>query len=289
LPLARQSSLVGLARRCPARWVERVSRGAWPSFVYCQPCSDSVVHTISIWSLESRYHECIRHLIHAGLRRFSLDINRVPSDLWLRRLPIRTIIDVGANDGQFAGIARRLYPAAHIYSFEPLGDCFSEMRLSFKNDPLWRGYQCALGAEEGMTQINRSPKTASSSLLVMAPLHEEAFPESSGGRVEQVPIRRLDDVFQGATLTHDILIKLDVQGFEDRVLAGAGSVLAQARIVITEVSFERLYDDQASFDDIYGRLCKAGFHFHGSHSQVRHPLDGRVLQEDAIFIRGDAH
>ncbi len=126
-------------------------------------------------------------------------------------------------------------------------------------------------------------------MLAMADLHTEAFPQTAGGRNENVPIRRLDGVLTGVEMDPDVLLKLDVQGFEDRVLDGAPRVLAKSQVVITEVSFEPLYHDQASFEDIYDRLRQAGFVLHGAWSQLLHPTDGRILQADAIFLRSDAH
>ena len=232
-----------------------------------------------------RLAQHLRIAIHGTVRRFGVDINRIPSDRWLRRMPIRTVLDVGANTGQFAHLARRLFPTSQIYSFEPLEDCFSEMRRAFRTDPLWRGYQCALGAVESEGLFHRSAYSPSSSVLAMADLHREAFPQTVGGRNEQVRIHRLDDILAGVELAPDVLVKLDVQGFEDRVLDGATSVLAKTQVVISEVSFDRLYHAQASFDDIYGRLRQAGFAFHGTWAQLLHPADGRILQADAIFLR----
>jgi FkbM family methyltransferase len=161
------------------------------------------------------------------------------------------------------------------------------MQRAFRTDPLWRGYQCALGAEEGEGLFHRSAFSPSSSMLAMADLHRDAFPHTAGGRQEQVPTHRLDDILTGVEMAADVLVKLDVQGFEDRVLQGATGVLAKSRVVITEVSFEPLYNDQASFDDIYCRLRQAGFAFHGTWAQLFHPADGRILQADAIFLRED--
>lgn len=228
--------------------------------------------------------DLLRNAFHASLQRFDVDLNRIPSDRWLRQMPVQTVIDVGANMGQFARIARRLFPTSQIYSFEPLEDCLSAMQIAFKNDSLWRGYQYALGADEGEALFHRSTTTGSSSLLTMTDLHKDAFPASSGDRPERVQIRRLDEVLKEVDLTADLLLKLDVQGFEDRVLDGATQVLAKTEVLITEVSFERLYDGQAAFEDIYDRLRHAGFNFHGAYSQLLHP-NGRVLQADAIFLR----
>jgi hypothetical protein len=122
----------------------------------------------------------------------------------------------------------------------------------------------------------------------MADLHTDAFPETLGGQDVQVRIRRLDDIFSGIDLAGDILLKLDVQGAEDQVLAGATQVLAKSQVVISEVSFDVLYQNQPLFAQVHARLRKAGFAFHGTLSQLFHPGDGRILQADAIFLRDPA-
>lgn len=231
--------------------------------------------------------QSLRKAVKATARRFGIDIKWIPSDRWLRQIPVRTVLDVGANTGQFAGIARQLFPSSQIYSFEPLGDCFREMQLAFAGDSLWRGFQCALGAEAAEAVFHRSASSPSSSMLAMADLHRDAFPHTAGTQDELVQIHRLDDILASVELPADVLLKLDVQGFEDRVLEGAKSILAKTRIVISEVSFNPLYHDQALFDDVYGRLHQAGFAFHGTWGQLLHPADGRALAADAIFLRND--
>ena len=232
--------------------------------------------------------ERVSRFLRGLARGVGVDIIRARSNRWLHDLPVRTVLDVGANTGQFAHIARQLFPTSLIYSFEPLEDCFRELTNSFRSDSLWRGYRCALGAEEGEALLHRSIYSPSSSLLAMADLHQEAFPHTKGGRDERVPIHRLDDLLTSAELIPDVLFKLDVQGFEDRVLDGAMRVLATSEVVIVEVSFEHLYHEQASFEDVYERLRNAGFSFNGVWAQLVHPKDGRILQADAIFLRSSS-
>ena len=98
-------------------------------------------------------------------------------------------------------------------------------------------------------------------------------------------IKRLDDLADELALTEPILMKIDVQGMEDKVLLGAEQTLARTSILILETSFQSLYKGQALFDRIYRLLCDRGFVFMGSEHNIRHPQNGRVLQADSVFVR----
>src|SRR5258706_14772622 len=52
---------------------------------------------------------------------------------WLQRQGFRTIVDVGANEGQFAHLARMAFPQAALHCFEPLPDCFAKLQNQFRN------------------------------------------------------------------------------------------------------------------------------------------------------------
>jgi FkbM family methyltransferase len=227
----------------------------------------------------------LRSGLRATERRLGFEVNRRRSDQWLQQIPIATIIDVGSNIGQFAARSRLLYPNSQIYAFEPLADCFAQLTHRFSGDKKFAGFRVALGAAEGTSTFHRNDYSPSSSLLEMEKLHEQTFTYTRAHSQVSVPVRRLDAVLPELDLKPDILLKLDVQGFEDRVLDGAQELLRQTRVVISEVSFEALYKDQAQFEDIYRRLTAAGFRYHGNWEQLFSPVDGRVLQADAIFLR----
>jgi FkbM family methyltransferase len=227
----------------------------------------------------------LREGLSATARRLGFEINRRHTDRWLQQIPVATVIDVGSNIGQFAARARLLYPNSQIYAFEPLADCFDQLTHRFSGDGKFAGFQLALGSADSTLTFHRNDFSPSSSLLEMERLHEETFRFTRTHSEVSVPVRRLDAVLPELDLKPDVLLKLDVQGYEDRVLDGAPELLRQTRAVISEVSFEALYKGQAQFDDIYRRLTAAGFRYHGNWDQLFSPIDGRVLQADAIFLR----
>jgi FkbM family methyltransferase len=204
---------------------------------------------------------------------------------WIRNLNIRTVLDVGANTGQFAGEIHAILPEAAIYSFEPLRECYDLLVENMSHLPKFRAFDFALGSEASEIEMHRSEFTPSSSILRMSELHKRAFPFTSEEALERIAVKRLDDVTGDLDLAENILIKIDVQGFEDRVIAGGLKTIQIAKLLIVETSFESLYDDQPLFDTIYETVKRMGFAYHGNFNQLLNPIDGNILQADGIFIQ----
>jgi FkbM family methyltransferase len=205
--------------------------------------------------------------------------------LWLRQVGIRTILDVGANRGQFAATIRTTLPDARIYAFEPLEDCFHELEKLTNRDRRLTPMNVALGDVNGRATFNRNLFTPSSSMLELEALHAVSFPFTSQVEQVQVDMRRLDDLAGELSLTPKILIKLDVQGYEDQVISGGQMVISQASVIIIEVSFRRLYAGQKLFDELHRQLTDLGFGLHGFMEQLRSPIDDEVLSADAVYVR----
>src|SRR5215831_4284567 len=171
--------------------------------------------------------------------------------IWLSRLNINTIVDIGAHEGEFAMKAYQILPKASIISFEPLEEAFHHLNFNMRTLPNFKAFNCALGDRNSTTEMHRNEFTPSSSLLRMVDLHREAFPFTRNETIENVEVKRLDDVLQGSYLEDHILIKMDVQGYEDRVILGGEKVFSRAKLLIVETSFQTLYESQPLFDEVY--------------------------------------
>jgi FkbM family methyltransferase len=204
---------------------------------------------------------------------------------WLQDMNIRTVIDVGANIGQSALEFHKIFPDAKIYSFEPLHDCFMQMNANLKKVPNFRSFNLALGDKKEKRNIHHSEYSPSSSLRKMAKLHKEVYPKSAGDTLETIDVDTFDNVAQGLDLEENIFLKIDTQGYEDRVINGARNTLSRIKVVIIETSFRELYEGQPLFSDIYELLHKQGFVYLGSWSgDALNRLDGAHLTQDSIFI-----
>ena len=237
------------------------------------------------------YHGLVmaRHPEAIGLRLKGINFENY-RDLhrpWLLALGIGTILDVGANVGQFARLAHAVWPSAAIHSFEPLPDCFRELQSALPAGADFHPSNIGLGAEEGELELQRCSHSPSSSFLAMTPLHRDAFPESAadGDSRVKVAVRRLDDVAAGIAVRNNLLIKLDVQGYELEVLRGGHATFGQACAAVIETSFLPLYENQPLFGEVFDAMRALDFEYRGNLTQMLHPEDQRIVQADSVFVR----
>jgi FkbM family methyltransferase len=228
-----------------------------------------------------------RALVKAWGQRVGLDIRQYrPAAGRRARLlsssDVDGVIDVGASRGQFAIETREYGYSGPMVSFEPVTVVFEQLAAVASNDPLWTVHHVALGDALGELTINVASNQASSSVLPMLQQHRDAAPTVVYESSERVQAATLDSFeIPGERL----MVKLDVQGYEDRVLDGATATLSRAALVAVELSLARLYDGQPAFLTMLNRLDELDFEIVDLDPFFYDPTDGRVLSIDAIFAR----
>jgi FkbM family methyltransferase len=227
-------------------------------------------------------------LMRSTTRRFGYDL--VPFLSGIARCQRATLlqsavaIDVGANVGQFAGRIRHLGFKGRIISFEPGSAAFKDLaQFAQRQEGNWEVRQVALGAHLGAAVLNVSANSVSSSLLVPQRAHLSADPRVATAYSETVKVSTLDSELDGTA--GPFWIKLDVQGFEEAVLAGGHETLKNALAVQTELSFDQLYDQQADWLAVCKLLCEAGFRLRYLEPGFQDPKSGYLQQADALFVR----
>jgi FkbM family methyltransferase len=205
--------------------------------------------------------------------------------LWFKSLEIDTVLDIGANTGQFTKTILTLLPNSRIYSFEPLPDCFKELQQFTNGYSNITAFNIGVGAISGSLSFEENEFSPSSSFLKMADTHKQAYAYTKNTKTVEVKIDRLDDLSKDFNLGSSLLIKIDVQGYEDKVLQGGMNTIQQAKIIIIETSFVHLYESQPLFNDIYSVFRDWGFNYFGMIDQASDPKTGQILQGDAIFIK----
>lgn len=200
---------------------------------------------------------------------------------WLRSLDVATVVDGGANQGQWLAYARQIWPKARFVCFEPQGECASMIP---KGDGV-TVVEIALGDRIGSVKFNRSSFNQSSSILKMAQLHKDAFPFTAGESSCEVPVTTLDQWCEENGTWADV-VKLDLQGYELQALMYMPRSLMKAKALCVETSFVELYDGQPLFGVIHDYLGQLGFRYAGCiEPPLASPLDGRPLEEDSWFVK----
>jgi FkbM family methyltransferase len=199
---------------------------------------------------------------------------------------ISLVLDVGANAGQYARGLRHSGYGGRIVSFEPVRSAFHQLRRSAARDPRWQTENLALGRRDGSATIHVSGDTRASSMLEMLPLHREVAGYFGSVGSEIVEMRRLDSVFDRHAHPGDrVFLKLDVQGMEPHVLAGAKGSLARIAGIQIELSLTPLYRGELGIVPMLGRLQRAGFSLMSLEYGFCDPRTGQMLQVDGILFR----
>lgn len=235
----------------------------------------------------------LKNIIRSVFNRLGFDLIRLHRSpkrtlLGLSHLNINVIIDVGANRGQFAHMISEFFPQAELHCFEPLEEPFRELsRWAETQNGRVYCYQLALGELEGEMEMHwHEEHTPSSSFLTSTNTCHRLYPQTQVERMARIQVSTLDkaltEVIDGST--QSVLLKIDVQGFEDRVLRGAEHMLSLCKAVVLEVNLDPLYEGQAGFYELVQLLSSANFQYAGNIEQS-YDVNGRVVYLDAVFVK----
>jgi FkbM family methyltransferase len=203
----------------------------------------------------------------------------------LDRLRINCALDVGANTGQTGRYLRRIGYKGTLISFEPVRSAHAFLVAEAKDDPNWIvASRCAIGAKSGSLEVNVSCSSEASSLL---PMNREFLGVTPSARYidkERIEVKSLDAAALEFVKGRKTYLKIDTQGYEGEVLAGASAILRLCPCVELEVSFEELYAGQPLFREIWRMMEDRGFVLWDLEPGLRSVTD-KLLQADAIFVQ----
>jgi len=201
------------------------------------------------------------------------------------------ILDVGANAGQYATMLRRdVGFRGAILSFEPNPHIFAKLETAARGDLHWHVYNLALSDADGEIPFFITAADQFSSIQRPGANLEPIF--ASRNKVTStihVPCARLDTMLptlgevQGAKA---MLLKMDTQGHDASVVAGAGEALKQMVGVQSELSIRPLYDGATDWQAMIALLGRTGFAPSAifANNKGHFPL---LVEMDGLFVRAD--
>lgn len=231
------------------------------------------------------------NLINTYLKKLGLSVERYPKGDFLRRITllknynIDMIFDIGANEGQYVQIMKRLGYKGHVISFEPLSASFEKLEINAKHDNNWIVRNFALGDKNETRTINLAGNSGeSSSFWGMTKEHVMARSKSAYVGTEEVLIKTLDIVMPDLYNGTNLFVKIDTQGFEKQVLLGAENSLKKIKGFQVELSLVPLYEGASLYLEIIDYLKEKGFELVSIEPGFTNSQTGRLLQFDGIFM-----
>lgn len=173
---------------------------------------------------------------------------------------IKTVVDVGANEGQYGAELREHRFAGDIVSFEPIAAVYERLSARAQGDPRWTTVHTGVGALDERRSINVSDATVFSSFLGLSDYSADKFETARAKRTEDVDVVRLDTYLARHPLPPGpSYLKIDTQGFEKEVLVGAGDSLGRFKLVQAELAVRQLYEGQDDWLFLVRWMAERGF------------------------------
>jgi FkbM family methyltransferase len=195
---------------------------------------------------------------------------------------LRNVVDVGANTGQWSGVLLNLVTPEKLIIVEPLPDAFAVLQKKFGNDRRVELHNAAIGEREGVETLKITRDTTGASLL--QPREEMRAVIGSNWTITsevEVKMTTLDRLL--ADLAEVSLLKIDVQGYEKGVLAGAKKTLAKTKFLLVELNFMPQYNGGSWFGDIHEILAR-DFGFFLANASQPQVLNGRASMCDGLYV-----
>lgn len=202
----------------------------------------------------------------------------------VRQFRIDLVIDVGANTGQFGLLLREIGYKEYIYSFEPVKSVYQKLIANSHQDEKWKTFNLGISDHSGMAEINVFESSDFSSLLNINELAKSTFKKIGVGGKELINLETLDEALANENLHgRRILLKMDTQGHDLSVFKGSEKTRANVVVMLSEISFQQIYDGMPSYLESLETYGSTGFVVTGLYPVSRKP-DGSIIEMDCVMI-----
>ena len=170
------------------------------------------------------------------------------------------VVDVGANpinEAPYAALLRM--GGCHVTGFEPQADAFAALQKTITPDETYHPFAVGDG---GPTTLNIYRSSGMTSIFQPYLPGLTAIGQRGWGKV----LRQVEFDSVALDAIPDLgamdLLKIDIQGGETLVFQGAETVLAAAVVVIVELRYLRLYEEEPMLGGVDCELRRQGFYLH---------------------------
>ncbi|MDC0427058.1 FkbM family methyltransferase [Pelagibacteraceae bacterium] len=225
------------------------------------------------------------------------DIDGTTKSLIAKSEPV--IFDVGANKGQSITRYKKLFQNPIIHSFEPNIDEVNILKQKYINDKNLYLNNVAVGDKKGNLEFNINAISGHSSFKNLIPNTTWIKKRSNLIKIDDknyttkkinAEIITLDDYANEKNLTNIDILKIDTQGFEDKVLLGAQNLLKNNRIKLIqlELIFSEIYENPLNIYDVEKTLIPYNYRLFGI-SNNGSLMSNIAYQSDFIYISNDTY
>ncbi|NUM25127.1 MAG: FkbM family methyltransferase [Candidatus Buchananbacteria bacterium] len=227
--------------------------------------------------------------------RFDTFIDKEPETItWIETLvkPGEVFFDVGANIGVYSLYAATFFNKnISVYCFEPVFHNFNKLCKNLAAngfDKICNPYAIAIADETKVDYIDLASVVSGSASHAMANSPEYVMKDFNSQFRQGVFCVSLDDLINQYGFAVPNHIKIDVDGFEEKVIAGAADVLRRPELksILIEIT-----DIDGAVERISQKIIASGFNTNHpvnsqpNHSRFRREKSGNGHIKNIIFVR----
>jgi FkbM family methyltransferase len=183
------------------------------------------------------------------------------------------VFDIGASNGSWSRMALKVWPSARYVLFEPLAEHRHELDKLALEHPNVSVRPVGLGDQDCKLPLG-----------VTSSLWDSSF-AYAGSTAREVECRRIDSMVRAEEVPLPSFIKMDVQGFEPRVMNGASESATRADFILLECTFFAFCPEMTTLDVLIAFMAARNFIPYEFVDFLRRPLDGAMGQCDILFAR----
>lgn len=194
------------------------------------------------------------------------------------------IFDVGAHVGGVARQFRRSFPTSRVYAFEPFPESFARLKRNTSGDPNITALPFGLSDRNGTQTFHSNALPETNSLLASHPHGSVVWGAGLLDTVATVEaeFKTMESAARDLGVTRIDLLKMDVQGAEHLVMAGAGAI--PISVIYAEAMTQKSYAGQLRFDRLLEAYYRRGFDLFNIYNLCNTP-DGLLRCVDVVFVR----
>lgn len=207
----------------------------------------------------------------------------------LKDSQVDCVFDVGANDGGFAEMLRNeVGYQGWIISFEPLPGLVRELAQKAAADPKWEVLPEALGRAAGEQVFHQMAGDVFSSFHLPDASQPAKYAVSNrvqhSLKVKVNTINELWPVIKQRLGVSTLLLKMDTQGYDLEVFAGASAQLEEIPVVLSELSCVRVYQNAPTYRESLDVYEAAGY-VPAMLNAISFDQNHAAVEMDAILVK----
>lgn len=207
-----------------------------------------------------------------------LNMDSMVQRLAQRKVPIQSVIDIGASDGKWSIDCMKHFPAANYLAVEPLEERKKALEANKRRFSNFDYALCVAGDVDG----------GEVSLNVTNDLDGSTVEGENSGVSRSCPVRTIDSLVSETNLPGPYLLKFDTHGYELPILSGSPDVLQRTTAIIMEVYNFKLTPGSLRFHEMCAHLEELGYRPADIAEPILRLHDGAFWQVDILFLNIDS-